>query len=192
MIGAGLRSGERPHRREWFGLAIAAAGLLCLSLPGVAAPPAVAAILMAVAGIAWGLYSLRGRRSVDPLAETASSFLLATPLGLGMLIAALPTATVHLSLFGVLWAVVSGAVASGAGYAAWYAVLPSLSATRAGTIQLAVPVVAALGGNLLLGEVISLRLVLSGITVLGGIALALSARSLPARLSPASSAGLRP
>lgn len=180
MISAGLRAGERPRAREWIGLAVALAGLLYLNLPGLSAPPVLGATLMAIGGVAWGLYSLRGRRAVAPLAQTADSFLLATPLGLCFAAIALPYA--HLSGTGLLAAVASGALASGGGYAAWYAVLPGLSATRAGTIQLAVPVVAALAGVALLGEHLSSRLVLSAAGILGGVGLAISARM------PASSA----
>jgi drug/metabolite transporter (DMT)-like permease len=174
MIGAGLRAGERPHLREWIGLLVALAGLLYLNLPGLARPAPLGAGLMALAGIAWGLYSLRGRSAVAPLRQTAESFLLATPFGFALAAASLPRA--HLSGFGVVCAIASGALASGGGYAAWYAVLPRLSATRAGTIQLAVPVLAAIAGVLLLGERISLRLVTSAIAILGGVGLAISLR----------------
>ena len=175
MISAGLRAGERPSPREWLGLLVALAGLAYLNLPGFRAPEPLGAALMAIAGIAWGLYSLRGRRAVAPLAETADAFLLATPLGLLLAAVALPQA--QLSASGVAYAVASGALASGGGYAAWYAVLPRLSATRAGTIQLAVPVVAALAGAGLLREQITLRLVLSAALILGGVGLAISGRS---------------
>jgi drug/metabolite transporter (DMT)-like permease len=175
MIGAGLRAGERPHALEWIGLVIALGGLLYLNLPGISAPSPLGAVLMALAGVAWGLYSLRGRSAVAPLRQTAESFLLATPFGLALAAAGLPRA--HLSGFGIACAVASGALASGGGYAAWYAVLPRLSATRAGTIQLAVPVLTAIAGVLLLGERVSLRLVASAIAILGGVGLAISART---------------
>jgi drug/metabolite transporter (DMT)-like permease len=175
MIGAGIRAGERPPLLEWIGLLIAVCGLLYLNLPGISAPSPLGAGLMALAGVAWGLYSLRGRRAVAPLRQTAESFLLATPFGLALAAAGLPRA--HLSGVGVACAIASGALASGGGYAAWYAVLPRLSATRAGTVQLAVPVVAALAGVLLLGERVSLRLVLSAIAILGGVGLAITART---------------
>jgi len=174
MIGSGLQAGERPHAREWIGLAAALAGLLYLNFPGLSAPAPLGAALMAIAGVAWGLYSLRGRKAVAPLVQTAESFLLATPVGLALAAVALPRA--HVSSAGVLLAVASGALASGGGYAAWYSVLPRLSATRAGTIQLAVPIVAALAGVALLGEVLTLRLVGSAIAILGGVGLAISAR----------------
>jgi len=175
MIGAGLRSGERPQPLEWIGLFAALTGLVYLNLPGLGAPSIQGALLMMVAGVAWGLYSLRGRTAGAPLPRTAESFLLATPLGLVLAAAAAPSA--HLSPAGVGFAVASGALASGLGYAAWYAVLPRLSATRAGTVQLAVPVVAALAGTALLGERVSLRLAVSAAAILGGVGLAISARA---------------
>ena len=174
MIGAGLRSGERPHGGEWVGLVIALGGLLYLNLPGLERPAPLGAGLMAVAGVAWGLYSLLGRRAVAPLQQTAESFLLATPLGLVLAGVAIPHA--HVSGFGIACAIASGALASGGGYAAWYAVLPRLSATRAGTIQLSVPVLAALAGVAFLNEQLTPRLVWSAIAILGGVALAISSR----------------
>jgi len=175
MIGAGLRSGERPHAMEWVGLIVAVAGLVYLDLPGLGAPSLRGALLMMVAGVAWGLYSLRGRSAGAPLPRTADGFLYATPFGLALAAASLPQA--HVSPVGVWFAVGSGAIASGLGYAAWYAVLPRLSATRAGTVQLTVPVMAALGGTALLGERISLRLALSAVAILGGVGLAISAKA---------------
>jgi drug/metabolite transporter (DMT)-like permease len=175
MIGAGVSRGERPLWREWLGLTLALAGVAYLNLPGLSAPAPLGAVLMAIAGIAWGLYSLRGRGSVAPLNETAAAFLLATPFGLAL--GAAGATRAHLSSIGVACALASGAVASGGGYAAWYRVLPRLSATRAGTIQLAVPVLAALAGVLLLGERLTARLVLSAIAILGGVGLAISSRA---------------
>jgi drug/metabolite transporter (DMT)-like permease len=186
MIGAGLRAGERPHAREWTGLLAALGGLVYLNLPGLGSPAPLGAALMALAGVAWGLYSLRGRRAVAPLRQTAESFLLAAPLGL--VLAAAGASRAQLSGFGIACAVASGAIASGGGYAAWYAVLPRLSATGAGTVQLAVPVLAALAGVALLGEHFSLRLVLAGIAILGGVALALSART-PLGVNSAAASG---
>jgi drug/metabolite transporter (DMT)-like permease len=176
MIGAGILSGERPRTTEWIGLVLALAGLVGLTVPGSTAPAPLAALLMALAGVAWGGYSLRGRRSGTPLLDTATSFLLAAPVGVALALLALTARPATLTTEGLLYAAVSGALASGAGYAAWYAVLPRLSATRAGTIQLAVPVLTALAGALLLDELISVRLVGSGAAILGGIALSISAR----------------
>lgn len=178
MIGAALRGGERPRPREWIGLLLAMVGLVYLNLPGIGAPDPAGVALMALAGVAWGLYSLRGRTAGPPLRRTAESFIFAMPFGI--VLAALARSQAHLSMPGVWCAVASGALASGGGYAVWYAVLPSLSATRAGTIQLAVPVVAALAGTAILGERIPLRLVMSGTAILGGVALAISARAVSA------------
>lgn len=129
---------------------------------------------MAVAGVAWGLYSLRGRTAGPPLRRTAESFIFSLPFAI--LLAALTASSAHLTPAGVACAVASGAIASGGGYAVWYTVLPRLSATRAGTIQLAVPVVAAIAGTVILQEAIGLRLVFSAVAILGGVALAITGR----------------
>ncbi|WP_343125161.1 DMT family transporter [Opitutus sp. GAS368] len=174
MIGTGLFRGERPGAWEWSGLLVALGGLAWLVSPGLAAPPPLGAGLMALAGVAWGVYSLRGRKLGDPLATTAGNFVWAVPLGLLLFVAAPGRAQV--SAAGVTWAVLSGALASGAGYAVWYAALPRLTATRAATLQLTVPVLAALGGVLFLAETLSARLVLASVLVLGGVALAIAGR----------------
>jgi drug/metabolite transporter (DMT)-like permease len=172
MIGTGLVRGERPTITEWGGLLVALAGLGWLVAPGLAAPPPRAAILMIAAGTAWGVYSLRGRRAGAPLAVTATNFLWSVPLGLAWL----AMVERHVSVPGVISAVLSGAVASGAGYAVWYTVLPRLTATRAATVQLTVPILAALGGVAFLGEKLSLRLLGASALVLGGVGLAIAAR----------------
>jgi drug/metabolite transporter (DMT)-like permease len=177
MILTGLVSGERPGRREWAGLLLAVAGLVYLVAPGIGASPIGASALMAVAGVAWGVYSLRGRRSRAPLPDTAGNFLRSLAF-IPMLIlaplmasgsSALPA--FRLSASGLALAVTSGALASGVGYAAWYAVLPQLTAVRAATIQLAAPALAAVAGVALLGESVTLRLVVSAVAILGGIGL---------------------
>jgi drug/metabolite transporter (DMT)-like permease len=174
MLAAGLLHGERPAGMEWLGWATALGGLVFLVAPGLHAPPPVGAVLMAVAGVAWGVYSLRGRRAGSPLLATASNFFWAVPLGVVFWLAH-PGASA-ISGEGVLWAVLSGAIASGVGYSIWYAALPALTATRAATVQLIVPVFAAAGGVLFLDESVSLRLVLATLLVLGGVALAVSGR----------------
>jgi drug/metabolite transporter (DMT)-like permease len=174
MIGTGLFRGERLRGVEWSGLLLALGGLGLLMAPGLAAPSPVGAGLMIVAGVAWGVYSLRGRKPGDPLLTTTANFLWAAPLGAVLFLAG-RNAT-HVSPAGLGWAVVSGALASGVGYALWYAVLPRLTATRAATLQLTVPVLAALGGVLFLHETISLRLILASVFVLGGVALAIFGR----------------
>jgi drug/metabolite transporter (DMT)-like permease len=177
MIAVGLRGGERPHRLEWWGLIIAIAGLIVLVLPGLRAPAPAGSLLMAVAGMAWGVYSLRGRGAGRPLAITAGNFARAAPLALAVSLLCLRA--LHVSPRGALLAVLSGAVTSGLGYAIWYAALPGLTATRAATVQLAVPVLAALGGVAFLGEHVTLRLVVSATFILGGVAAALRGRLRP-------------
>jgi drug/metabolite transporter (DMT)-like permease len=169
MILAGLWSGERPGARQVSGLLLALAGLVAIMLPGLSAPPLGGALLMLAAGIAWGVYSLRGRGVADPAGATAGNFLRATPLAL--LLSAALLAQQQLDRLGMLYAVLSGALASGIGYAVWYAALRGLTATRAASVQLSVPVIAALAGVLFLHEPISLRLLLASVAILGGIAL---------------------
>jgi drug/metabolite transporter (DMT)-like permease len=178
MTGVGLARGERVAPRQALGFVLAAAGLLYLLLPGVAAPSPVSAALMVLAGVAWGVYSLRGRGSADALGNTAGNFALAVVpaallsavcvFGFGVLTFDIGNIASQQAL---LAAVVSGALASGAGYAIWYTVLPRISATRAAGVQLCVPVLAALGGVLFLGESLGWRLVMAAAVVLGGVAL---------------------
>ena len=175
MTGTALWRGERLAPRQVIGMLLAMAGLLYLLLPGVAAPSWRSGVLMVLAGVAWGVYSLRGRASTDPLAVTAGNFKLAVLPALAL--SALAWPYFAWDGLGTLYAVASGALASGAGYAIWYSVLPRLMATQAATVQLCVPVLAALGGVALLGEVLSLRLVLAAMVVLSGVALV----SLPKR-----------
>ncbi|MBX7221580.1 MAG: DMT family transporter [Blastocatellia bacterium] len=176
MLGWALRLGERPHVLEWLGLVIAIAGLVYLVFPGLTAPSPFHSGLMVTAGISWGWYSLRGRGSRFPLADTASNFLGTVPLALlGMMTL---TATHSLSPTGVLVAVMSGAVTSGVGYVIWYAALKHLTATQAATVQLAVPILAAFGGVVLLAEPVTLRLLVASILILGGVGVALTGRAL--------------
>lgn len=174
MFGAGLRAGERFAAAGWLGLALALAGLLYLVSPGLSAPAPFGAALMALAGIAWGVYSLRGRRSADALGTTAGNFLRALPLGLGLSLVML--AEQRLQARGVALALASGALSSGLGYVIWYAALPGLTSLRAATLQLSVPPLAALGGVFLLGETLTQRLLLASLAILGGIALVLLSR----------------
>jgi drug/metabolite transporter (DMT)-like permease len=170
MIGRGLIAGERPRALEWLGLLVALGGLTWLLLPGLAAPDPLSAALMLAAGGAWGWYSLRGRGAVDPLATTASNFARAVPV---TVLCALPfLAQMRASPLGAWLAVTSGALASGVGYSLWYSALPSLSRLRAALVQLAVPVIAAASGVLLLGELLTARLVIAAVGIVGGIALA--------------------
>jgi len=176
MFGAGLRAGERFAPQAWVGLGLALAGLLYLVAPGVAAPAPLGALLMGVAGAAWGVYSLRGRRaSGNPLASTARNFLCATPLAL--LTSLLMQGQLQLQTQGLLLGMASGALSSGLGYVLWYAALPGLGALRAASVQLLVPPLAALGGALLLAELPTLRLTLASLAILGGVALVLLSRA---------------
>jgi drug/metabolite transporter (DMT)-like permease len=175
MLLFALGSGERPRPAEWAGLLLAVGGLVYLVFPGLAAPPPVSSAFMAAAGISWGLYSLGGRGARDPLADTTVNFVLALPLAL--VVNLIASGNAHISLKGVVLAVLSGALASGVGYVVWYAALRGLTATRAATVQLSVPVLAAVGGVIFMSEKISLRLVVAAAVILGGVALALSARA---------------
>lgn len=169
MIGQGLRRGERLAAGQLLGLALALAGLLGLLLPGFEAPPLAGALLMLAAGVAWGVYSLRGKGAGDPTQVTAGNFLRAAPLAALVSLLAYPIPS--LDSLGVGYAVASGAITSGIGYAIWYSALPGLKATTAATVQLCVPVLAALGGVGILGEPLTVRLILASLAILGGIAL---------------------
>jgi drug/metabolite transporter (DMT)-like permease len=174
MIGWGLWRGERIVARQAAGLALAIGGLVGLLWPGLSAPPPGSAALMLAAGIAWGIYSLRGRRSGDPTIATAGNFMRAAAFAVILSLVTLGGASVGAA--GVLYAIASGALASGLGYAIWYTALPGLTATKAATIQLSVPVLAAAAAVVLLDEAITLRLVLGSVAILGGIALVVVAR----------------
>jgi len=174
MIAFGLYTGERPGMLEWLGLLIAIAGLIYLVSPGVTAPSAAGSVLMATAGIAWGVYSLRGRGASNPVRVTTDNFLRTVPLAIAVVLLRLPVLTI--TPRGLLWAALSGSITSGVGYVLWYAALPRLTATRAATLQLAVPVLAAIGGVTVLSEAVSLRLVISAVLILSGVALAVSYR----------------
>lgn len=167
MIGWSVMRGIRPAKLEWLGLGIAFAGLLYLTAPGLSAPPLQGALLMAAAGIAWGAYSVLGQREGDPVSGTARNFILSLPLA-ALLFAAEP-AWGEASSTGIALAVASGALASGLGYVIWYAALKGLSAIEASTVQLAVPVVAALGGIIFLGEAITVQAAIASALILGGI-----------------------
>ena len=169
MIFAALWAGERLGMHQTSGLALALGGLVILVLPGLSAPPLGGSALMLAAGVAWGGYSLLGRGTADPASATAGNFLRATSLAVALGLAALPWA--RLDGAGVAYAVFTGIVFTGLGYAIWYAALPALSATRAATVQLSVPVIAALCAVALLNEPITLRLIVASATVLGGSAM---------------------
>lgn len=174
MIGYGLWSGEHMSPRQWVGLVMALLGLVGLLSPGLSAPPLSGALLMLGAGVAWGVYSLRGRGGGDATAVTAGNFVRAVPMALALSLLAGPVSSVDVE--GAWYAVVSGALASGVGYALWYRALPGLRPVSAATVQLSVPVIAALGGVVLLGEAPGVRLVLASLAILGGIALVIVSR----------------
>lgn len=177
MIGHGIWAGERLQRLQLAGFVLALAGLVGLLLPGISAPPVAGSLLMLSAGVAWGAYSLRGRGAGDPTRVTAGNFLRAVPIAAA--ISLLTFGQANLDSAGFWYAVSSGALASGVGYAIWYTTLPSLKATTAATVQLSVPVIAAIGGIMFLGESLTLRLVLSSSAILGGIALVILEKKQP-------------
>jgi drug/metabolite transporter (DMT)-like permease len=174
MFSAALSEGERFRAPGWGGLLLALSGLVYLLAPGASAPSPSGAAMMVFAGIAWGVYSLRGRRAVEPIGASAKNFALAVPMSLA--VSAVTIADLHVGFYGAALAVASGAITSGAGYVAWYAALRGLTATSAATVQLSVPVIAAFGGVLLLGEHVTLRLLIASSATLGGIAIVLRER----------------
>jgi drug/metabolite transporter (DMT)-like permease len=175
MFVVALRGGEHFPLPSWLGLAIAVAGLVYLVSPGLTAPDPLGAVLMALAGIAWGVYSLRGRGTADPLSSTASNFICVVPMVILLILVFV--GNIRVSPPGLALAVTSGAVTSGLGYVAWYAALRGLSGTRAATVQLSVPVIAAIGGVLLLAEPITLRLLVASAATLGGVWIVLIQRT---------------
>jgi drug/metabolite transporter (DMT)-like permease len=176
MILWSLRKGERLDALQWLGLGLAVTGLIVLVFPGLSAPPIGGSILMVVAGVAWGVYSLRGKGETQPINATAGNFLRAVPFAALVSLISLPLT--RLDRLGLLYALASGAITSGIGYVIWYAALPGLKAASAATVQLSVPVLAATGGIILLGEPITGRYLLASIAVLGGIALVVIERRL--------------
>jgi drug/metabolite transporter (DMT)-like permease len=169
MILWGLHKGERLRAIQIVGLIVAMTGLVVLLFPGLSAPPLFGSILMLGAGVAWGIYSLHGKREKNPVTATTGNFVRAVPFASAVSIIFLRW--LDLDLAGVIYAIISGAITSGLGYVIWYGVLPSLKAASAATVQLSVPVLAAAGGILLLGEPLTLRYLLASVAILGGIAL---------------------
>jgi len=170
-----IRQGESFSPRSWAGLALAVFGLVYLVLPGVSAPDLSGAVLMTVAGVAWGIYSLLGKGAADPLEATARNFVYCVPLVL--IVSLFFMDDFAITSNGLLLAVASGALTSGCGYVIWYAVLPSLTATRAATVQLSVPAIASFGGIILLSEDLTMRLFVASIVTLGGVAIVLAQRT---------------
>lgn len=174
MILLSLVSGNRLHITEWLGVLIAFFGFVYLVLPGVSTPSVMGFMLMTVAGIAWGIYTLKGRGSTNPLADTTYNFLRTMPLVI--ILAVITIQNSHYSYDGILLAVLSGGIASGIGYTIWYIALGGLAATQAAVVQLSVPVIAALGGVIFVSEAITLRLIVSASMILGGILLVVLGR----------------
>ena len=174
MIAIAIFRGERPPALEWLGLAVAIGGLVYLVFPGLASPPLNNSLLMTAAGASWGFYTLRGKSSSDPLADTTGNFVRSVPM---MVIAAFPfLSKIQLSDRGIMLALLSGALMSGIGYTVWYAALKHHTATRAAVLQLAVPVIAATVGVLLLDETSTIRLAIAAALILGGIVLTILGR----------------
>ena len=181
MIGAGLKSGERPHPLQWLGLITAFGGLFYLVSPGIAAPDPLGAFLMSISGIAWGVYSVRGKEVSAPVHSTAGNFARAAPMTVIASVMAFSLARAEAQ--GVILALVSGTLTSGLGYVLWYKALRGLTTTRASIVQLLVPVLAAFGGVVFLAEQVSARLAIASALILGGVALAVLFRALPRKIS---------
>jgi len=171
MILYGLAIGERLAPLQCVGMALAIAGLVALMLPGTDAPPVFYGFLMILSGVAWSIYSLLGRGARNPVAATAGNFIRAAPVALALLLAQFVMSHVRLDAAGAAYAVASGAVTSGLGYILWYAALKRLNVTRSATVQLSVPVLAALGGTLFLDEPLTVLLVAASALVLAGVSL---------------------
>src|SRR5438034_8336585 len=169
MIFWDMHKGERLDATQIAGFLIAVTGLVVLVFPGLSAPPLIGSILMLGAGVAWGIYSLRGRGERNPASVTTGNFVRAVPFAVALSVIFLPSTNYNLA--GITYAITSGAITSGLGYVIWYSALPGLKTASAATVQLSVPVLAATGGILLLGEPITVRYVLASVAVLGGIAL---------------------
>jgi drug/metabolite transporter (DMT)-like permease len=192
MIGYGLWSGERLRLVQLVGLVVAFSGLAGLLLPGVSAPPLGGSVLMLLAGLSWGVYSLRGKGAGDPIRVTAGNFLRAAPLAVALGLFMLLANGLSLGATGFWLAIASGALTSGVGYAVWYSVVPALKSMTAATVQLSVPVIAALGGIAFLGEPLTLRLLLASAAILGGIGLVLlQKRAETAAAPPGKSPGTK-
>ncbi len=175
MILLSLLSGNRLHIAEWSGVIIAFTGFVYLILPSVTTPSAAGFLLMAVAGMAWGIYTLMGRGSKNPLTDTAYNFFRTIPIAVVLLLITIKNSS--FSFEGVFLAVLSGGVTSGIGYTIWYIALGGLTALQAAVLQLLVPVIAAFGGVIFVSETITLRLTISAMMILGGILMVVLGRN---------------
>lgn len=169
MLGVALFTGTRFSLLQWIGFTLAIAGLVYLFLPGISAPPIVGSLIMTIAGVAWGVYSIKGKKARLPTVATSENFVRSLPFCIALLLVAMNK--LEVSVYGFELAIISGAITSGIGYAIWYAVLPSLKSASAATLQLTVPVIATAGGIIWLDEELSLRLILSSCAILGGVAM---------------------
>ena len=183
ILGWGALQGDRPSTLEWAGLSIAFAGLIYLVSPGLVAPHPLGTALMVGSGLCWAVYTLLGRGSQSPLADTAGNFVRCLPIAAALILAGALTNVV--SPLAAAYAAASGALASGLGYAIWYAVLPALTRTRAAIVQLSVPAIAATGGVLFISEPLTTRLAIASAGILGGVALALIASDQRLKRRPA-------
>lgn len=174
MIIVSLIKGNRPGVGEWTGLVLAFGGFVFLILPGISTPSAIGFALMGLSGIAWGFYTLQGRGSDNPLADTTQNFIRTVPMI--AIVALISMASARYSLQGIVLGVLSGGIASGIGYSLWYSALGGLSTTQAAVLQLLVPVIAALGGVIFISETITIRLVISAVLILSGILLVVLSR----------------
>jgi drug/metabolite transporter (DMT)-like permease len=174
MIATAIATGERPQLLQWAGLLAALGGFIYLVSPGLEAPSPLGTMLMTVSGVAWGIYTLRGRGGADPISATTDNFVRAVPLVL--IVGGVMLHNAHVTPRGVILAGVSGALTSGIGYVVWYAALRGLTATRAATVQLTVPIIAAAGGVLFMSESVSLRLAVATAAILGGVGMVLAGK----------------
>ena len=174
MIIASFVMGNKLSLWEWLGLSISFSGLVYLLYPTLATPSIFGFMLMTLSGIAWGMYTILGRNSQDPFKDTAANFKYTAPLVLVLFLATLSSQ--HISLYGAVLAVASGALASALGYTIWFMALKGLSETEAAVVQLSVPVIAAFGGVFFASEAISMRLIVACVLVLGGIVLVMFGR----------------
>lgn len=174
MIFWGLHKGERLRAIQIVGLIVAITGLIVLVFPGVTAPPLIGSILMLTAGLAWGVYSVRGKSASNAIAETTGNFVRAVPFAI--VTSVIFISSMRLDRAGIIYAIMSGAITSGLGYVIWYSVLPQIKATSAAVVQLSAPVLVATGGILLLSEPVTLRYVIASIATLGGIFLVIIER----------------
>ncbi|WP_245623494.1 DMT family transporter [Catenovulum maritimum] len=185
MITASYLSGKKLNLHEWLGVVVSFSGLTYLVIPSVATPNFLAFVLMLISGIAWGIYTLKGKNSVNPLSDTSYNFIRTFPLV--VILALISFKQIEMDTLGLVYAVTSGAIASGLGYAIWYLAIKNISITQAGVLQLLVPILATLGGVTFASEQLTTRLIIASVLVLGGIVLVIAAGKLKSRTKPVTS-----